>query len=113
VRVLLAPAERQGRLRGALILAGLALWMAYTRLYFAVPAAHAALPACPFLTLTSHPCPFCGGTRSFAYMWRGDLSRAMSLHPLGPLLFGGALAVMVLLAVALITGREVRVSVAA
>ena len=33
------------------------------------------------------PDPFCGGTRTFAWMWRGDLGRAVAVYPLGPLLF--------------------------
>jgi hypothetical protein len=29
-------------------------------------------PACPFRTITGLPCPFCGGTRAFAWAARGD-----------------------------------------
>ncbi len=73
--------------RNALLLAGLVAWMAYTRVFWAAHAAHATLPPCPFLRLTGHPCPLCGGTRSFAYMWRGDVAHASALYPLGPVMF--------------------------
>ena len=73
------------------IAAALVLWFAYTRFYWALHASHVALPACPFFLITGHPCPFCGGTRSFAYMWEGDLSDSVRLYPLGPALFAGSL----------------------
>jgi hypothetical protein len=60
------PAER---MRDLALLAGLLAWLAYTRIYFVLQAAHLTAPPCPFYYLTGHPCPFCGGTRSFAYMW--------------------------------------------
>jgi hypothetical protein len=71
------------------LFAVLAGWLVYTRIYWALHAAHISAPPCPFYYLTGHPCPFCGGTRSFAYMWSGDLSDAVRLYPLGPLMFGG------------------------
>jgi|SRR5581483_2367357 len=79
------------RARDLGLAAGLLLWFAYTRFYFVLHASHIAMPACPFFLITGHPCPFCGGTRSFAYMWQGDLSDAVRLYPLGPALFAGSL----------------------
>jgi len=81
----------QDRARELGILLGLSFWLLYTRVYFALQAAHLAMPPCPFYYVTGHPCPFCGGTRSFAYMWRGDLADAVRLYPLGPALFAGTL----------------------
>ena len=52
------------------------------------------------------PCPLCGGTRSFAYTWDGDLRSAVALYPLGPLLFGGTLAAIGALLVAVIANRD-------
>ena len=63
------------------------------------------LPPCPFFYLTGHPCPFCGGTRSFAYMWEGDISDAVRLFPLGPAFFVGALVGAGGLASGIVTGR--------
>ena len=93
------------RWRDFAILGGLVLWLAYTRIYWTLSAAHLTFPPCPFYYLTGHPCPFCGGTRSFGYMWRGDLSDAVRLYPLGPALFAGTLAGVAALAVGIVSGR--------
>jgi hypothetical protein len=82
----LLPADRRRDLAIAL---AFAVWLLYTRVYWILQAAHLGAPVCPFYYLTGHPCPFCGGTRSFAYMWEGDLSNAVRLYPLGPALFAG------------------------
>jgi Protein of unknown function (DUF2752) len=82
-------AMRADRLRDVAIAAALLLWLAYTRVYWVLQAAHFPTGTCPFFALTGHPCPFCGGTRSFAYMWRGDVADAVRLYPLGPALFAG------------------------
>jgi hypothetical protein len=82
-------AVRTERMRDLAIAGALLLWLVYTRVYWVLQAAHIAAPTCPFYLLTGHPCPFCGGTRSFAYMWRGDISDAVRLYPLGPALFAG------------------------
>ena len=82
-------AIRADRLRDVAIAAALLLWLAYTRVYWVLQAAHFPTGTCPFYALTGHPCPFCGGTRSFADMWRGDVADAVRLYPLGPALFAG------------------------
>lgn len=99
-------AGTEARLRNAFLLAGLVLWMLYTRMYWSIQAMHLTLPACPFLTITGHPCPFCGGTRSFAHTWNGDIGRAAQLYPLGPLMFVGTVVAIPVLAVALLTNRD-------
>ncbi len=96
------PAQR---LRDLGLFAALGLWLVYTRLYWAMHAAHLSMPPCPFYYLTGHPCPFCGGTRSFAYMWEGDIADAVRLYPLGPALFAGTGLGMGGLAAGLVTGR--------
>jgi hypothetical protein len=93
------------RLRDIGLLAGLLIWLVYTRMYFLLQAAHLSAPPCPFFYLTGHPCPFCGGTRSFAYMWQGDFSNAVRLFPLGPVFFAGTFAGVAALAVGAVTGR--------
>lgn len=105
VHVAVVRAGAEARLRNALLLGGLVLWLLYTRVFWPLKAMHTTLPACPFLTITGHPCPFCGGTRSFAYMWQGDLSDSVRLFPLGPLFFAGTVAGATGLAVASISGR--------
>jgi hypothetical protein len=97
-----APGDR---LRDFAIVGGLLLWLAYTRIFWTIQATHMTLPPCPFYYLTGHPCPFCGGTRSFAYMWQGDVSDAVRLYPLGPALFAGSLAGVAGLAIGIVSGR--------
>ncbi len=93
------------RLRDLGMFGGLMLWLVYTRVYWAMHALHATLPPCPFYYLTGHPCPFCGGTRSFAFMWQGDIADAVRLYPLGPAFFAGTVLGAGGLAAGLITGR--------
>jgi uncharacterized protein DUF2752 len=97
-----APSQRW---RDLGMFAALVGWLAYTRIFWVLQAAHLSAPPCPFYYLTGHPCPFCGGTRSFAYMWRGDLADAVRLYPLGPLFFVGTLLGAGGLAGGAITGR--------
>ncbi len=92
-------------MRDLAIFGGFALWLVYTRAYWALHAAHIGFPPCPFYYVTGHPCPFCGGTRSFAYMWEGDISDAVRLYPLGPALFVGTILGTGGLAAGLVTGR--------
>jgi uncharacterized protein DUF2752 len=96
------PGERWRDLGLFAVLAG---WLLYTRIYWVLHAAHISAPPCPFYYLTGHPCPFCGGTRSFAYMWNGDLSDAVRLYPLGPLMFVGTVLGAGGLGAGMITGR--------
>jgi hypothetical protein len=101
----LTRAVPSDRVRDLGLLAGLVLWLVYTRVYFMLQAAHLAAPPCPFFYITGHPCPFCGGTRSFAYMWQGDLTNSVRLYPLGPALFAGTILGVAGLAVGAIGGR--------
>ncbi|HKW07537.1 MAG TPA: DUF2752 domain-containing protein [Candidatus Dormibacteraeota bacterium] len=98
------------RRRDLLIASLLVLWLVYTRVYWVLQAMHLGSPTCLFYWLTGHPCPFCGGTRSFAYMWRGDLSDAVRLYPLGPALFAGTFAAIGGLVTGAISGRSLRPS---
>lgn len=93
------------RLRDVALLGGLVLWLAYTRIFWVAHAAHMTLPPCPFYVITGHPCPFCGGTRSFAYMWQGDLSDAIRLYPFGPVLFAGTFGAIGALGYGIVRGR--------
>ncbi len=42
-------------------------------------------PLCPLARFAHLPCPGCGLTRASLALLRGDLSTALSLHPLAPL----------------------------
>jgi len=109
---ILARAGVNERLRDLGLLAGLVLWLAYTYAFWTLRASHLVLPPCAFYTITGHPCPFCGGTRSFAYMWQGDLVDAARMYPLGPVLFGGSLAAVAGLAGGLLSGRTLNLNLA-
>ena len=102
-RPLISVERRDGAGTGA-ILAG---WLGYTAAYPTLHQVHATLPACPFYALTGHPCPFCGGTRSYAAMWHGDVAAAARYYPLGPLLFVLTFVALGWLAWATLTGREI------
>lgn len=103
--IVLVRATRADRSRDVWVLAGLLAWLLYTRVFWVLRAAHISAPPCPFYYLTGHPCPFCGGTRSFAYMWEGDMSDAVRLYPLGPLFFAGTLVGAGGLGFGALTGR--------
>jgi hypothetical protein len=105
------PAGLGVRLQYLLVLAGLTVWLLYTRLFWPLSGMHATLPVCPFLWLTGHPCPLCGGTRSYAAMWQGDLAAAARYYPLGPLLFGLTVAAVVVAAAGALLGRRLSVAV--
>lgn len=103
--VTLTRAVPADRIRDLGLLTGLVLWLVYTRVFFVLQAAHLSAPPCPFFYITGHPCPFCGGTRSFAYMWQGDLADSVRLFPLGPALFMGTFVAAGALAVGALGGR--------
>ena len=105
MRISVARAVPGDRMRYFGVLAALVLWLAYTRIFFLLQAAHLSAPPCPFYYFTGHPCPFCGGTRSFAYMWQGDMSDSVRLYPLGPALFAGTFVAAAGLAVGAVSGR--------
>lgn len=46
---------------------------------------------CPFWIITKHQCPLCGLTRATGALAKGELSRALALHPLAPLLWAAAI----------------------
>jgi Protein of unknown function (DUF2752) len=92
-------------------LLGIALpWLVYTRLYFFLQPRHLTYDGSAFMWLFNKPDPSCGLTRTFAWMWRGDLGRAVAVYPLGPLVFVAAVAFAVYAVVALLSGRAVHVN---
>ncbi|MBW2103518.1 MAG: DUF2752 domain-containing protein [Deltaproteobacteria bacterium] len=53
------------------------------------------LRSCAFLEMTGYPCPFCGYTRAFWAMARGEWGTALHNCPLGALLFVGVAVLFV------------------
>ena len=103
IRLLATDRMRELGIAGLLV-----LWLVYTRVYWVLHAAHLGAPTCPFYFLTGHPCPFCGGTRSFAYMWDGDIANSVRLYPLGPALFAGTFVAIGGLVTGAVSGRTLR-----
>src|SRR5712692_9683270 len=85
-------------------------WLAYTRLYFFLQPRHLTFDGGLFMRLLNKPDPFCGGTRTFAWMWRGDVGRAVAVYPLGPPLFVATVALVLYGLYVLVTGRAVQIN---
>lgn len=58
---------------------------------------------CPMALLTGVACPGCGMSRAIAWMFRGDLERSVSYHPLAPLV-----VIIIVAAVVWALGRRFR-----
>jgi uncharacterized protein DUF2752 len=106
-----ARTEPAPRAEATGLFALVSLWLVYTRFFSVLQTAHTTLPACPFYVLTGHPCPFCGGTRAYAAMWRGDVGAAFRFLPLGPLFFVATFVVAGYAGWATVTGRRVQVRI--
>ena len=107
--VTVVRAERSERLAGASSLALVLSWLVYTLFYFWLQPRHLTYDG-PFMYLTGKPDPACGLTRTFAWMWRGDLAHAAGVYPLGPLIFVGALLFVLYSATTIVSGRALRVA---
>lgn len=68
---------------------------------------HVGFSPCIVKHLTGVPCPSCGATRAALALLQGDVSAAIALNPLGPLLVVVAVAAAVLLARDVLTRRDV------
>ena len=58
--------------------------------------------------LTGRPDPTCGLTRTFAWMWRGDIGQAVRVYPLGPALFMITFGLVLYYGSIALTGRPKR-----
>lgn len=63
--------------------------------------------------LTGRPDPLCGLTRTFAWMWRGDVLEAVAVYPLGPLVFAATFPLLGYAAAVLVSGRTLHLDVPA
>ena len=108
--VRLAAPDAESRARAAFLAAAAGGWLVYTYVYPGLRGLHATLPTCPFLAMTGHPCPFCGATRSFSAIWRGDIGASLHLYPLGPLLFIASFVVVSYALLTLATRRSVQLN---
>ncbi|MGH7911643.1 MAG: DUF2752 domain-containing protein [Candidatus Dormibacteraceae bacterium] len=82
----IVPAPRFLRVTAGVGAGLAALWDAYTLAYFWLQPHHLTGALDVFL-LFGIPGPTTGVTRTFAWMWRGELGRAAEVYPLGPLVF--------------------------
>ncbi|MHB8508038.1 MAG: DUF2752 domain-containing protein [Candidatus Dormibacteria bacterium] len=80
-------------------------WFAYTKLYFFLHPRGLTFAPSLFMHLTGRPDPACGLTRTFAWMWRGNLFEALRAYPLGPILFVLLVASVADAAVVVVRGR--------
>lgn len=101
-------ADRRVRLTALAVLMVDLAWFVYTHLYFWLHPRGMTVAPSLFMHLTGRPDPFCGLTRTFAWMWRGDVGRAVMVYPLGPAVFVGSLMVAGYALLVLISGRRLR-----
>jgi len=102
------PATLEERLISVVLLALAASWLAYTWFYFWLHPRKLTFDPSVFMYLTGRPDPSCGLTRTFAWMWRGDLAHAVAVYPLGPLLFLATLGLVGYWATVAVAGQSVQ-----
>lgn len=85
-------------------------WLAYTRLYFFLHPLHLTFDG-GWMWIFNKPDPTCGLTRTFAWMWRGDLANAVAVYPLGPFVFVGTIILAVYGIAVLATNRALELHV--
>ena len=65
---------------------------------------------CPFYFLLGIPCPFCGMTRAFLCVLKGDFIEAFYFHPLWPLVIvAGIIFILVKIKVLKLSGKAVNI----
>ena len=65
---------------------------------------------CPFSFFLGIPCPFCGMTRAFLCVLKGDLIEAFYFHPLWPLVIvAGIIVILVKIKVLKLSGKAVNI----
>ena len=102
--------DRRDRLTQTAPLAILLAWFAYTKLYFFLHPLGLTFAPSLFMHLTGKPDPACGLTRTFAWMWRGEVGHAVAVYPLGPLVFLLTAGLVANLAMGVVGGRQLRLT---
>jgi hypothetical protein len=105
--VAVARADHYERMTAGGLLALALLWLTYTRFYFSLQPRHLTFDG-PFMYVTGKPDPGCGLTRTFAWMWRGDLAHALVVYPLGPLIFLSTFGFVAYSLAVIVSGRSLR-----
>jgi hypothetical protein len=105
--VAVARPDRYERLAAGGLFALAASWLTYTYFYFWLQPRHLTFDG-PFMYVTGKPDPGCGLTRTFAWMWRGDLAHAFFVYPLGPLIFVGTFVFVAYSLAVMVGGRSIR-----
>ena len=105
--VAVTRAEPYERMAVGSLLALAVSWLTYTSFYFWLQPRHLTFDG-PFMYLTGKPDPGCGLTRTFAWMWRGDVAHAIIVYPLGPLIFIGTVAFVAYSLTVIVSGRAIR-----
>lgn len=106
--VAVEAADRFDRQQALLVLGLGVPWMVYTHLYFWLHPRGLTVAPSIFMHLTGRPDPLCGLTRTFAWMWRGDLTQAAAVYPLGPALFLLSFPLLAYACLVLARGQAVR-----
>jgi hypothetical protein len=76
-------------------------------LYFFLQPRHLTFDGGLLMWAFNKPDPTCGLTRTFAWIWRGDLLHAVAVYPLGPLIVFGTVGAICWAAAVLLSGRTV------
>lgn len=106
----LEVADRFDRQQAVLLLGLGGAWMIYTYLYFWLHPRGLTVAPSLFMHLTGRPDPLCGLTRTFAWMWHGDVAHAVLVYPLGPALFLLSFPLLACAGFVLVRGRAVRLT---
>jgi hypothetical protein len=61
---------------------------------------------CPFKMVTGLPCPGCGITKSFVFIYEGNLFKSFHYHLFGPFAFIFSIIVIIVLSIEVITKKE-------
>lgn len=61
---------------------------------------------CPFKFLTGLPCPGCGITKAFIFIYKGDLTKSLCYHLFGVPAFVFCIGTIIVLTAELITKKE-------
>ena len=62
---------------------------------------------CMVKQLTGFDCPGCGMSRAFVHLWHGDITTAITFHPLVLVVVPVLLVLWICLAIELLAGREI------